>query len=64
MTVDTGRARTGAAPQRDVCRLSAARRRGERDIDVFHDTTDAAARSWDANRAALTAAGYDVEPTR
>ena len=71
--------------QRDVCRLLAQRRRGERDsyvaggvaltdalgasrlsrdVDVFHDTTDAVARSWDADRAVLTAEGYGVEPTR
>lgn len=35
-----------------------------RDLDVFHDTTDAVARSWDADRAALDGAGYAVTVLR
>lgn len=38
--------------------------RVSRDIDVFHDTTEAVARSWDRDRAALENAGYDVSVVR
>lgn len=41
----------------DTLRLS-------RDLDVFHDTTEAVARSWDADRALLEAAGYLVTVLR
>lgn len=35
-----------------------------RDLDVFHDSTDAVARSWDADRAVMETAGYSVTPVR
>lgn len=35
-----------------------------RDLDLFHDTTEAVARSWDADREALTACDYTVTPIR
>lgn len=35
-----------------------------RDIDLFHDTTEAVAASWEADRRRLEAAGYRVEPVR
>jgi hypothetical protein len=35
-----------------------------RDVDVFHDTTEAVARSWDRDRAMLEGAGYTVMPLR
>ncbi len=35
-----------------------------RDLDLFHDTTEAVARSWDADRGVLLAAGYDVTTLR
>lgn len=35
-----------------------------RDVDVFHDTAEAVARSWDRDRATLEAAGYTVLPLR
>jgi hypothetical protein len=38
--------------------------RVSRDIDVFHDSTEAVGRSWDADRAALTGAGFEVTVTR
>lgn len=39
-------------------------RRLSRDLDLFHDTTEAVARSWDADRALLIASGYDVAVLR
>lgn len=38
--------------------------RVSRDIDVFHDTTEAVAASWDGDRRLLEASGFDVRPTR
>jgi hypothetical protein len=38
--------------------------RVSRDIDVFHDTTEAVARSWDRDRVRLAAAGYRVAVVR
>ena len=35
-----------------------------RDLDLFHDTTDAVARSWDRDRRLLGGAGYMVTPLR
>jgi hypothetical protein len=35
-----------------------------RDLDLFHDTTEAVARSWDRDRAALAQAGYAVDVLR
>ncbi|MGO8931604.1 MAG: hypothetical protein ACLQU3_32525 [Limisphaerales bacterium] len=35
-----------------------------RDIDLFHDTTEAVARSWEADRALLEADGFQVRPQR
>ena len=35
-----------------------------RDIDLFHDTTEAVASSWDADRDLLGDEGYDVQPVR
>jgi len=35
-----------------------------RDLDVFHDTTESVARSWDGDRMALEAAGYQVRVVR
>jgi hypothetical protein len=38
--------------------------RVSRDLDVFHDTTEAVARAWDGDRVALERAGYDVSVVR
>jgi hypothetical protein len=35
-----------------------------RDVDVFHDSAEAVARSWDRDRAILSEAGYAVTPLR
>jgi hypothetical protein len=35
-----------------------------RDLDVFHDTLEAVARTWDRDRAMLEAAGYRVAAVR
>jgi hypothetical protein len=35
-----------------------------RDLDLFHDTTDAVVRSWDRDRETLVAAGYGVAEMR
>ena len=35
-----------------------------RDLDVFHDTIEAVAASWDDDRQVLSAAGYSVVPLR
>jgi hypothetical protein len=35
-----------------------------RDLDLFHDTTDAVGRSWDRDRSTLASAGYGVEVVR
>jgi hypothetical protein len=35
-----------------------------RDLDLFHDTTEAVARSWDADRQLLEQTGYAVAPIR
>ncbi len=39
-------------------------RRLSRDLDVFHDTTEAVARSWDRDRTTLESAGYTVTALR
>lgn len=46
--------------QRRICHLLADRRR----VDVFHDTTEAVARTWDADRELLLASGYAVVVVR
>lgn len=38
--------------------------RVSRDLDLFHDTTEAVARSWDADRVLLDKEGYSVTPER
>ena len=38
--------------------------RVSRDLDLFHDTTEAVSRSWDADRALLEANQYAVAPVR
>ena len=38
--------------------------RVSRDIDLFHDTREALAASWDADRSRLTTHGYEVEVRR
>jgi hypothetical protein len=38
--------------------------RVSRDLDLFHDTTEAVARSWDADRLLLEKTGYTVVPVR
>lgn len=43
--------------------LLAARRRSH-DIDLFHDTAEALAATWDADRTALQTGGYDVRAIR
>lgn len=43
--------------------LLAAPRRS-RDVDLFHDTTEALSATWAADRETLRAAGYEVEVTR
>lgn len=35
-----------------------------RDLDIFHDTTEAVARSWDRDRATLEASGYALRTLR
>ena len=35
-----------------------------RDVDLFSDTTEAVARSWDRDRLALESAGFEVAPLR
>ena len=35
-----------------------------RGLDLFHDTTEAVARSWDRDRVALESAGYTVTMLR
>jgi hypothetical protein len=35
-----------------------------RDLDLFHDTLEAVARSWDADRGLLEKSGYTVSPVR
>ncbi len=49
--------------QRAVCRVVAANAKTNipHDIDVFHDTTEAVAVSWTADRAALEGSGYRVD---
>ena len=44
--------------------LAVQSHRLSRDIDVFHDTTAAVARSWDRDRIALESAGYEVAALR
>jgi hypothetical protein len=41
-----------------------AAQRVSRDLDIFHDTGEAVAASWDADRQLLASAGYAVEPRR
>lgn len=41
-----------------------AAQRVSRDLDIFHDTADAVAHSWDRDRALLQSAGYIVEALR
>jgi hypothetical protein len=38
--------------------------RVSRDVDIFHDTTEAVARSWDRDRGILEKVGYVVTPIR
>lgn len=38
--------------------------RVSRDLDLFHDTLDAVARSWDADRMLVQTAGYHVNVLR
>ena len=38
--------------------------RVSRDVDLFHDTREALAASWEADRTLLEGAGYDVDPIR
>lgn len=38
--------------------------RVSRDLDLFHDTTEAVARTWDSDRATLEAAGFRVDVQR
>lgn len=51
-----------------VCRLLAQQRtqstRVSRDIDLFHDTAEAVAVGWAADRITLGGAGFDVTPIR
>ena len=35
-----------------------------RDVDLFHDTTEAVSASWRADRALLEASGFQVSPQR
>jgi len=44
--------------------VALATKRLSRDIDVFHDTGEAVARSWDRDRAMLEQAGYMVSTRR
>ncbi|MBY0493118.1 MAG: carbohydrate kinase family protein [Cyanobacteria bacterium] len=44
--------------------VALAAHRISRDLDLFHDTTDAVARSWDADRHLLEDTGYVVVPLR
>ena len=39
-------------------------RRLSRDLDLFHDTTQAVAATWDADRKTMEAGGYQVAPVR
>ena len=48
--------------QRAICRLIARQR--SRDIDLFHDTNEAVAASWAADRKLLEADGYQVRTQR
>ena len=38
--------------------------RMSRDVDLFHDTTEAVARSWERDRLELESAGFEVAPLR
>jgi hypothetical protein len=38
--------------------------RVSRDLDVFHDTTEAVAATWDADRKTMESNGYTVVPLR
>lgn len=44
--------------------LALEAQRLSRDLDLFHDTTEAVARSWDADRVLLEAGQYTVAPVR
>jgi hypothetical protein len=44
--------------------VALAMARVSRDLDLFHDTTEAVARSWDADRETLEASRYTVTPIR
>jgi len=44
--------------------VALAARRLSRDLDIFHDTADAVAASWDADRRLLQSAGYAVDVRR
>jgi hypothetical protein len=44
--------------------LALEAQRLSRDLDLFHDTSDAVARSWDADREILEHTGYAVAPVR
>lgn len=41
-----------------------AAQRVSRDLDIFHDTAEAVASSWDADRALLLSAGYTIDVRR
>lgn len=44
--------------------VALAAQRVSRDLDIFHDTVEAVAASWDADRRLLESAGYTVQPRR
>jgi hypothetical protein len=44
--------------------VALAAERVSRDLDIFHDTVEAVAKSWDADRRLLESAGYVVQPRR
>lgn len=44
--------------------VALATARISRDLDIFHDSTEAVARSWDRDRAALAQAGFAIELVR
>lgn len=44
--------------------VALATQRLSRDLDIFHDTTEAVAESWDADRRLLLSAGHTIETRR
>lgn len=58
------------ALQRAVCRRLAGQRKAtashrvSQDIDLFHDSTEAVQAGWEADRALLEGAGYDLSIVR